>query len=449
MAIYYKQSHSIKNLLSIFINDIALENKHPFFVPNIIVPNANTSKWLQLQFANLSAMSFHNNFLYIENVVFYFIKQALKIEIQELPIYLTIIKLMHFIEKNKNEKKLFFVKTYLKNATSPSTLYYLCQFLFYRYIKYSLHRTDILSLWENDQLYFYKTHWEKQEQIQKYIYMNFLYQETLNSLKRTIYHHSFLLNNLQWLEENLYNIPSKTLFFFPLSVLPNSYLNFILKISNVWDIYFYEVSILNKKVDNSNPIYQGFIKWKTLLKNKNIPTNNVIEENVSLQKKENNRLEVLKRNFFYDDVIEYQKMKNDFSFQIIQSYNIVEELKAIYYNIIFHLVNSKDNIPLEQIAILSPNPEEYLEIITEVFSSGAISLPIYKLENTKIQATDFNTAVDLCFRILHENLNKNDIIAILENKNIAQKIGVSQYESKIFLEWIEQLNVFFFKTTIF
>ena len=274
--------------------------------------------------------------------------------------------------------------------------------------------------------------------------------------------------------------PKEYIYFFGFSQISKFHYDVIIKLSEFYNVRFFNLNYLNILNDNTNDNTLNVVDWKNVKKdNKVIPDKNenpllekwatpsrenikILEgllSSINASKKpqvnsywiQNDKtkienpsvLNILQSNILNNTLLDTKKQKiaQDNSIEIINAFDIFREIETVY-NSIIHNMAKNPNLRLTDIALLVPNMKKYSKVIRAIFlrENSPISFNL-----TDINAKDeslFGKALIGMLNIPQSNFGRKDLIDLLENEIFQVANGLEEDDVTTYIEWIESLNIF-------
>ncbi|QRN41693.1 MAG: hypothetical protein GKC53_06240 [Neisseriaceae bacterium] len=139
----------------------------------------------------------------------------------------------------------------------------------------------------------------------------------------------------------------------------------------------------------------------------------------------------------------YEKLSHDDSLTIQAAHSPVRELQ-ILKNYLIHYLKTHPEIKLEDIAILSPNIEQYLPYINGIFGSYTQDeIPLtYSVSDVKVKSDQpYYTAIEAILKFIDSRFEVNCVLELLKNIHIRDHFSISNYELKIIHFILDKLNI--------
>ncbi|HPP04971.1 MAG TPA: exodeoxyribonuclease V subunit gamma [Spirochaetota bacterium] len=454
MSIKFYTSNDIITLKNNFISKF--ESPDPFSENLIIVPNINVKKWLQLELTKEKNIISGLNILYLESGLFYILKKIFDIDERVIflndkdnLINLQLLIILILLENEKENELAIFKKYYKKNNIEDfNALWSLSQKITYYLREYQYQKPDILLKWEEDDLYFKNN--RDIENGYKLIYRKLFiekdnYLERLNekSKENNIIYTTlsiFVKKNL-----NKINIDVKEkfgsdfkIYIFGLSLISHFHIELLLKLSDYFEIEFYQLNYLNSEKNTYLDFYcNAYIKNKKLFDrifNKKI---DIIKNNKTDFK--TNLLDSFKNCSLNNAKIE--KIDQDETIQVIEAPTILREVETVYNSIIYNLLKD-ERLKLTDIAIFVPDMNKYRYYIENVFAQYGI-IP-YNINDFKLaNESNFYRAINSFFEIVNSDFRKDRILKLITNPLFMKKFSFNTSDIENIIKLVDELNIFY------
>lgn len=470
-----------------------------FFKSNIIVPNSNLKKWLQMNIANNIGIAINLEFVFLEEGLWNMLeildnadheepKELLKGEIRQLIILYMLLDIKnehddislisnYLLDNNKNKKDDY-----------ANRIWQLSKKLAYYFREYEYHRPEMINSWH--------TKWTKTSKVddmelcQSYIYNKLFHVEKglcrdINGsqfLTLTQYAHKVFDGKNKNFATSKIEKYKKNVHVFGLSQISIFHQNLIAKLSKYFKIYIYafnpcfefwedvetlgekrwrlmknlktlKVSEVENKAGELEHSDNLLLQWWGKPGRENIRLiseltdynfNELFSLNQSKELKDDTVLERLQRNILLrspTDDKRYVPLRQDCSLQIVACPGLYYEIETVYNSIIYNMETDK-KLNLTDIAILVPDIRKYKAGITSVFDRKPMHIPYNLCDSSAEKESVFGQAVINLLKIVEGTFSRKEIFSLIFNPCFLNRFNLNRKEVQVWLDWVDALNIF-------
>lgn len=499
MSIQFYYSETISALKTIFIETLTQSyGNDPFKTSQIIVPNINVKKWLQLEIAKKNGISTHLKLSYLETSLISLINTVAPITKEEQQRYvflgdkdrqidlqlmiLSIIENEHYdpdlesiykylhITKGENGKiiRKSDGKDYIKRS------WQLAEKLSFYFREYEYQRIEMIQKWAENSLFLEDATKKNRRTIeicQRKIYKKiFDCTKTEKCLSQKYSNNKTIYTTLPRYADQLLGSPQKdkscnnnskeTVFIFGLSQISDFHFSLITRLEPYYNFKIFQQNFLEsfhthqekgwnfigkeieKQEDNSlikkwaKPFYENIKIFKKRLGN---DFSTIWHSPFPIYPKKN-LLNQLKNSLLHYD-FDKNQIPQDCSLQIFGAPSIRREIESVWNSVIHNMEEDK-GLKLTDIAVLVPDMDLYKPHIKSIFDSN--ELIRYNLTDTTASTESlFANAVISGLEIATGSYTRPEISNFILNPCFMTKAKIDQETVNQWLRWIDSLNIFY------
>lgn len=487
-------AESIESLFERFISDfnnLRCRRGDPFYSPQVIIPNNNLKRWLNLKTAASCGISVNIDYEFLEKGIFDMINgissgindEYVLLGYKQHSLDLLLI-ILSIIIGNKS-KHLEPAQNYIKSSTDSETginfvkLWQLSEKLAFYLREYEYQRKDMIEAWQNEELYctdggesasYIKDIEEMEREIYNTIFKDESIRKRLNELTGKIYttlpvYSGKILNELKNLPPTG---PKRDIIFFGFSQISLYHYDIISKLSNFFSIKIYQFNFLpglksyfqagahipfssvnitggsDQKllpIDIYKPLKDNMNVLKEYMKRSgmDIPVT-FVNENSPSHSAENSLLAL--QNFIRNNEPPKSAVVQDRSLQIFAAPGKMREIEAVYNSIIDNLT-TVEGLKMSDIAILLPDVSSYRMEIESVFG-GVGRLVKYNISDTDpCSESIYARAMTALFTLINGNFTRKEVFDLLSNRCFMEKFDISSGELYRWMDICGKLNIFY------
>ena len=482
---YSNQINVLFECLNINLQSSYQYFKDPFQPDNVIVLNAHTRKWLQLNLASKNGVMANIDFPFLEGVLWELLKK-LDSNPAETDFLnkekLRIVLFELFLTKQHPDLEIF--EKYLNQSSSEkmhwARTWMLAEKIASLLMEYEYQRHEMIDAWLDNRLYL-KKDFEEIEKAQKYLYLFLLHPKTGLLQKREkpllslyLYAKKVFSNPLKKVENE------KPIHLFAISQVSVFHQQLLMRLKDHFDFHIYAFNPCREFWDDIKTTSEDRMKRshrKTLeLKKSELEEGELIKpendhyllKNWGKTGREYIKLmsSLVDYNFYsgfiksgipHEDETVLQrinrhildrsnganekKLEQDRSLQIFKAPSITREVQTVYHSI---LNNLKENplLKLHEIAVLVPNMDLYRTSITSVFEGSAIPMKYGITDNAAINDSVWAKGLLSILEIAKGMITREEIFCYLSNPCAMCKFDFSEIQLKKWENWVSKLNIF-------
>ena len=470
-----------------------------FIKSNIVVPNSNLKKWLQMDIANNIGIAINLNFAFLEEGLWSMLeilddpdygkpKGLLKSETRQLIILYMLLDIKNGVDDTSLIKNYLLDNNKKKKDDYASRIWQLSKKLTYYFREYEFHRPEMVNSWHAK---LRKTsNSDEMELCQSYIYNKLFHVEKelccdINGkhlLTLTQYSYKVFEEKTRKLESSKIDKYKKDVHVFGLSQISIFHQNLIAKLSKYFNIFIYAFNPCCEFWEDVETL--GEERWRLMKHLKTLKvsddedkegelkhSDNLLlqwwgkpgRENIRLiseltdynfnelfclnhskELKDDTVLERLQRNILFrtpaDNNI-HAPLQQDCSLQIVACPGLYYEIETVYNSIIHNMENDK-TLNLTDIAILVPDIKKYKAVITSVFDRKPMHIPYNLCDSSAEKESVFGQAVINLLKIVEGTFTRKEVFSLFFNPCFFNRFNLNRGDVQTWLDWVDALNIF-------
>lgn len=433
------KNHNLDALLEKYLQ-VFLSSKINFIGNNeiIICQNRAIQKWISLKICEKTDSFAATKFMPLQEFIYKIIFNPCNKEyLSVFPIYLR--NIINSIPED------IFPKTFRKYIAFNKNLLDLACYLIDLFGQYALYRPNILRTWLEGENNYPEFEWQKQ------IFVKFIEGLNENNLIehlpwfQLIEAKSYL--DFQVIKNRLSKHKIRHISLFSFSQLPPLFLDILFRISKIIDINIYNINPSPelwwmKEDDGCSLLYKlgrSGGRFQAYLQETNYEFYE--EENSFPEPSDHNILSQLKRNIYTNTNLPFKINSEDESLFVFSTPSKYQEIEIVKDKILKILIENGEALNFGKIAVMSPDINQYKDIIENVFISEDHFLP-YRIADTD---NWINNSCINCFfyliSLLRSKFTLNDLLCLLRKKAIQLKFGFSEAQIDMVEKWFRENNL--------